>query len=138
MATSGAAAYVAQHVPALSDLDYAEPAFFARPFKLIHGLMIVVSRSQASRVGTNSSGFSNGPISSSVGFETGAAEIVGLLEGFDNTVEFRDGAIAQVLPFFHDGRMGVLIRWPLCGTGGHRVVGPVLAESVLYYPSGTR
>ena len=102
IAASGAMSDALLHAPALGPRDYSGPALFAQQFKLLRGLTLTASETQSRLIRAYAGGRVQGPPGTPAPSNAALHAVVGLVQGLDRSVDFRDNLIRRLLPFISD------------------------------------
>ena len=97
MAESGAVTDALLQSPALAPRGYGGPALFAHQFRLLRGLALLAGETQFRLIDAFTAGFTNDRFADTPGEAVYA--VLGLVNGLDISVEFRDNLIRRLIPF---------------------------------------
>ena len=97
MAASGAVNDALRLSPALAPRSYGGPALFAHQFRLLRGLALLAGETQARLIDAFTAGYTNDRFRDSPGEAVYA--VLGLVNGLEISVEFRDNLIGRLIPF---------------------------------------
>ena len=97
MAASGAVNDALRLSPALAPRSYGGPALFAHQFRLLRGLALLAGETQFRLIDAFTAGYTDDRFRDSPGEAVYA--VLGLVNGLDISVEFRDNLIGRLIPF---------------------------------------
>ena len=97
MAASGAVTDALRLAPALAPRPYAGPALFAHQFRLLRGLALLAGETQFRLIDAFTAGYTNDRFRDTPGEAVYA--VLGLVNGLEISVEFRDNLIRRLIPF---------------------------------------
>ena len=97
MAESGAVTDALRLSPALEPRSYGGPALFAHQFRLLRGLALLAGETQFRLIDAFTAGFTNDRFADTPGEAVYA--VLGLVNGLEISVEFRDNLIGRLIPF---------------------------------------
>lgn len=97
MAASGAVSDALRLSPALAPRRYGGPALFAHQFRLLRGLALLAGETQFRLIDAFTAGDTNDRFADTPGEAVYA--VLGLVNGLEISVEFRDNLIGRLIPF---------------------------------------
>ncbi len=97
MAASGAVNDALRLSPALAPRGYGGPALFAHQFRLLRGLALLAGETQFRLIDAFTAGYTNDRFADTPGEAVYA--VLGLVNGLEISVEFRDNLIRRLIPF---------------------------------------
>ncbi|MCY3783434.1 MAG: hypothetical protein OXG79_06575 [Chloroflexi bacterium] len=97
MAASGAVTDALRLSPALEPRSYGGPALFAHQFRLLRGLALLAGETQFRLIDAFTAGYTNDRFRDTPGEAVYA--VLGLVNGLEISVEFRDNLIRRLIPF---------------------------------------
>lgn len=97
MAASGAVTDALGQSPALAPRPYGGPALFAHQFRLLRGLALLAGETQLRLIDAFTAGYTNDRFRDTPGEAVYA--VLGLVNGLEISVEFRDNLIRRLIPF---------------------------------------
>ena len=97
MAASGAVTDALRLSPALAPRRYGGPALFTHQFRLLRGLALLAGETQFRLIDAFTAGHTNDRFADTPGEAVYA--VLGLVNGLDISVEFRDNLIRRLIPF---------------------------------------
>ncbi len=97
MAASGAVTDALRLSPALAPRSYGGPALFAHQFRLLRGLALLAGETQSRLIDAFTAGYTDDRFRDSPGEAVYA--VLGLVNGLEITVDFRDNLIGRLIPF---------------------------------------
>ncbi|MCY3912173.1 MAG: hypothetical protein OXG43_02870 [Chloroflexi bacterium] len=97
MAASGAVTDALRLSPALAPRPYGGPALFAHQFRLLRGLALLAGETQFRLIDAFTAGYTNDRFRDTPGEAVYA--VLGLVNGLEISVEFRDNLIRRLIPF---------------------------------------
>lgn len=97
MAASGAVNDALRLSPALAPRQYGGPALFAHQFRLLRGLALLAGETQFRLIDAFTAGYTNDRFRDTPGEAVYA--VLGLVNGLEISVEFRDNLILRLIPF---------------------------------------
>jgi len=104
MAASGAVNDALRLSPALAPRSYGGPALFAHQFRLLRGLALLAGETQFRLLDAFTAGYTDDRFRDSPGEAVYA--VLGLVNGLEITVEFRDNLIRRLIPFVNERPRG--------------------------------